>query len=500
MKNLLLIICSVFALNINAQYTKLHDFDSINGSQPMGSLMQATDGMLYGMTSNGGTSNNGVIFKYNPTTSTYTKNLDFATTGTSGSIAGSFSQGTLMQASDGMLYGMSYAGGGVSGGGCGSGGCGVLFQYNPTTNVYTKKFDFADTNGANPYGSLMQATDGMLYGMTNQGGTGGTCIDGCGVLFQYNPATSIHTKKLDFAGTTNGSYPKGSLMQASDGMLYGLMPGGGTSSICWGGCGVLFQYNPATNTYTKKLDFDSINGRGPAGSLMQASDGMLYGMTSGGGASTNCSNIGCGVLFQYNPATNVYTKELDFTGATNGQYPIGNLMQASDGMLYGMSVDGGVSGGSCGSGGCGVLFQYNPATNVYTKKFDFAGTGATIDGSNPNGSLIQASDGMLYGMTSVGGANGKGVLFKFGISSTTAIQTHNQAGVNIFSYGNAIKTNGTIPQGTQLKVINTLGQVVLTTALQNNIETNLPSGIYTIQVIDTMGSIIEIKKCALINN
>ncbi|HEX7413965.1 MAG TPA: PKD domain-containing protein [Bacteroidia bacterium] len=84
--------------------------------------------------------------------------------------------------------------------------------------------------------------------------------------------------------------------------------------------------------------------------------------------------------------------------------------------------------------------------------------------------------------------------------ATMGIQTHNQNSLNIFSYNSAIITNGSIPQGQQLKVINTLGQVVLTTALQNNIETNLPSGIYTIQVIDTLGSIIEIKKCALINN
>ncbi|MHB8261991.1 MAG: T9SS type A sorting domain-containing protein [Bacteroidia bacterium] len=83
---------------------------------------------------------------------------------------------------------------------------------------------------------------------------------------------------------------------------------------------------------------------------------------------------------------------------------------------------------------------------------------------------------------------------------TTDIQTHNQTGVNIFSYGNAIITNGTIPQGAQLKVYNALGQVVLTTAWQNNIETNLPSGIYTIQVINNDGSIIDIKKCAITNH
>ena len=43
----------------------------------MGSLIQASDGKLYGMTSHGGSNGYGVIFSFDPSTSTYTKLKDF---------------------------------------------------------------------------------------------------------------------------------------------------------------------------------------------------------------------------------------------------------------------------------------------------------------------------------------------------------------------------------------------------------------------------------------
>ena len=332
MKTSLLILSIAFCLNANAQYTKLLDFaGAANGSYPYyTNLMQASDGMLYGMTGGGGANNLGVLFQYNPATSTYTKKLDFA-----GATNGSYPNGSLMQASDGMLYGMTEQGGANNNG--------VLFQYNPATNTYTKELDFAGgANGLFPYGSLMQASDGMLYGMTEAGGA-----NGIGNIFQYNPATSTYTNEFDFAAVANGSSPRGSLMQASDGMLYGMTEQGGANSI-----GVLFQYNPATNTYTKELDFGGVtNGLAPYGSLMQASDGMLYGMTEAGGANVD------GNIFQYNPAMNTYTNKLDFAGATNGNNPYGSLMQASDGMLYGMTQKGGAND-------LGVIFKYGLATGI----------------------------------------------------------------------------------------------------------------------------------------
>ena len=69
-------------------------------------------------------------------------------------------QGSLMLASDGKLYGMTSEGG--------SGNVGVIFSFDPSASTYTKLKDFDNTDGASPLGSLMQASDGKLYGMTNK--------------------------------------------------------------------------------------------------------------------------------------------------------------------------------------------------------------------------------------------------------------------------------------------------------------------------------------------
>ena len=74
---------------------------------------------------------------------------------------------------------------------------GVIFEYNIATNTLTNKVDFNFNKGASPDGSLMQASNGKLYGMTNGGGVNGG-FGGYGVLFQYDPVTSTYTKKLDF--------------------------------------------------------------------------------------------------------------------------------------------------------------------------------------------------------------------------------------------------------------------------------------------------------------
>ncbi|HTA63853.1 MAG TPA: choice-of-anchor tandem repeat GloVer-containing protein, partial [Bacteroidia bacterium] len=162
-----------------------------------------------------------------------------------------------------QLWGMTQAGGQYN--------AGAIFKTDGSGNNETVQQSLFLYEGANPYyTNLTQASDGMLYGMTSGGGKN---LDG--ILFQYDPATSTYTKKLDFAGATNGQSPYGSLMQASDGKLYGMTYQGGTNNM-----GVIFQYDPATSTSTKKLDFvGAANGQYPNGSLMQASDGKLYGMT-----------------------------------------------------------------------------------------------------------------------------------------------------------------------------------------------------------------------------
>ena len=133
---------------------------------------------------------------------------------------------------------------------------GVIFSFDPLTSIYTKVRDFDTLNGSHPSGSLIQAGDGKLYGMTNQGG-----LLGSGVLFSFDLLTSTYTKLKDF-GIGSGAYPYGSLMQANDGKLYGMTLQGGLN-----GDGAIFSFDPSASTYVKLMDFDSTNGANPSGKL-----------------------------------------------------------------------------------------------------------------------------------------------------------------------------------------------------------------------------------------
>ena len=363
----------IFSFDLSAAtYTKLKDFDgSSDGGNPYGSLVQASNGKLYGMTTYGGNSGDGVIFSFEPSVSAFTKLRDFGI-----NEDGRYVYGGLMQASNGKLYGMTNEGG--------SSDAGVIFSIDPATFTYTKLKDFDYINGGNPYGSLMQGTNGKLYGMTAYGG-----ISDAGVIFSFDPLTSIYTKLIDF-DYTNGGEPYGNMMQASNGKLYGMTVYGGINDE-----GVIFSFDPSTSIYTKLVDFDYTNGGEPYGNMIQASNGKLYGMTAYGGSSDY------GVIFSFDPATSVYTKLRDFDN-TNGGNPAGRLLLAKDGKMYGMTVDG-------GSGDYGVVFSFDPATSIYKKLKDFENT----DGANPFGSLMQAGDGKLYGMTGYGGIIDAGVIFSF---------------------------------------------------------------------------------------
>jgi uncharacterized repeat protein (TIGR03803 family) len=356
-------------------YEPKYEFDVTHGSNPNGSLMIASDGNLYGMTYDGGVHSKGVLFQYNPTTNVYTKKIDF-----SGISNGSNPTGDLIQASDGLLYGMTSSGG--------VNNKGILFQYNITSNTLTKKLDFAGTtNGAIGYGSLIQANNGFLYGMTSSGG-----INNLGVIFQYDITTSSYLKKIDFNGSINGSYPYGSLMQATDGNLYGMTNAGGLNNS-----GVLFKYDLLVDSFIKKVDFFYGGGRYPFGKLSQDSTGSLYGMTKQGGLND------LGVIFKYDPVANNYIKKMDFAISDNGTNPKGSLFYASDGKFYGMTFAGGVSN-------LGVIFQYNPSTDFYTVKLKFE---HSESGFGPPGVLTLASDGNLYGIAAGGGLYNAGVLFQY---------------------------------------------------------------------------------------
>jgi len=331
---------------------------------------------LWGTTNNGGSTLSGTIFTLDTAGNNYNLEYDWQNL-----TDGKRPHSGLIFGTNEKFYGVTFQDGANFGG--------VLFEYDYVTGIYTKQHDFIDATGSFPEDEVIQASNGKLYGMTGIGGA-----SNFGVLYEYDLSTNTYTNLVDFNGTTQGGGLHGKVVEAPNGKLYGMTSHGGTL-----GFGTLFEYDIPTATLTTKINLDSINsGYHPNGSLMLASNGKLYGMSSFGGITNQ------GLMFEYNYTTNVLTKLLDFT-SVNGSYPQADLYEANNGKLYGLTFEGGLNNK-------GILFEYNIASSTQTTLIDFDGG---IIGANPKGTVMQSSNGKLYGFTNFGGANNKGTVFEYDI-------------------------------------------------------------------------------------
>jgi len=393
----------IFKIQTNgANFATLLDFGAaqvVSGTSPYGSLI--SDGtFLYGMTATGGSANYGTVFKVRPDGTGYITLLEFSGYDNEGTSTGSNPYGSLYY--DGsFLYGMTSSGGAYN--------YGIIFRMKTDGTGYATLNSFdGDTEGGNPYGSLI--SDGTnLYGMTTSGGN-----YGLGTIFQIS--TDNYFNKLhDFAGYDvelgdDGANPYGDLYY--DGTyLYGLAPDGGVH-----GSGVLFRLKTDGSAYSILYDFGSFNGDGgsPYGSLI--SDGtFLYGMTLDGGSE------GEGTVFKIKPDGTAYAKLLDFTwdssGISDGSSPFGSLTYDGT-FLYGMT-----SAGSGTTGNTGILFEIKPDGTGYKKLNDFSGA----TGIRPQGSLLLIGT-TLYGMTQAGGTANDGTIFNYSLTPVATITINSQPG------------------------------------------------------------------------
>ena len=358
-----------------------------------GLTIKAQVPQFLGMTSSGGSDQAGTIFKINGDGSGYqlVRSMPWNNDG--------MPYGSLIKGNDGNFYGMTE----------GTSCCpGALFRLNPITYNYTALINVGTLGLTHPEGSLMQATNGKLYGM----GPYGINNLQYAAIFRYDLNTQNYTI-LHTCDNTTGKIPLGNLFEASNGKLYGIMALGGSNNL-----GIIFSLDTSTNAFLAVHNFDSASGyynNSVSGnvSLIQASNGLLYGMTKSGG-----TNHG-GVIFSFDINTNTYTVLYNFQ-TTTGINPNGRLLLASDGNLYGLTTAGGANNN-------GVVFKFNTSTYAYTDVFDFNGTST---GGAPNGSLIQASDGKLYGTTYGGGTNNTGIVFKYDYTSNVCSVVYNFSAVN----------------------------------------------------------------------
>ena len=406
-----LLFWAVGAIGSSAQtFNTLLSFDVSDGSGP-NALIQGFDGNFYGTTGFGGTNGDGTFFKSTPAGTLTTIYSFCAQT----NCADGERPVTVVQGRDGNFYGVTLIGGLLSCGLSGS-GCGTVFKITSAGALTTLHTFSEGTDGGFP-AALLQGTDGNFYGVT------GSTPKNDGTVFKITAAgalTTLHT----FKGSDGGN-PEG-LMQATDGNFYGTTVNGG------GGLGgTVFKMTPA-GTLTTLVFFSEGGPAHPLAGLMQASDGNFYGTTTNLNAGDPY-----GTVFQMTPSGSlsvIYSFCRRTLNCPGGNDPQATLVQGTDGNLYGTTTLG---GGHNGPSGCGTVFQITLAGTLATlQDFDLT------NGCNPVAALLQDTNGNFYGTTSGGGANSVGTVFSLNMGLGPFVTTNpamGNAGIKVGILGTNLK-------------------------------------------------------------
>jgi uncharacterized repeat protein (TIGR03803 family) len=401
------LFCAWLVLAAHAQtFQTLSTLTGVNGAVPTDTLVQGSDGNLYGTTQYGGAANEGTVFRL--TTAGTLKTL-YSFCSKSNCADGSTPVGGLIQGTDGNYYGAALSGGAF--------GQGTIFKITPSGSL-TTLHSFCSVSkcadGEAPHAGLLQAKDGNFYG-TTQGGPSYN-----GNVFKITPAgvlTTLYTF-CSLSQCADGFSPEGDLIQATDGNFYGTTSQGGGPS----GGGTIFRLTPS-GTFATLYSFCSLanckDGSMPYAALLQGTDGNLYGTTMSGGVTGN------GTVFQLTPSGQLNTlySFCSLANCTDGQYPFGELVEGGDGNFYGTTESGGAkTNGTICVSGCGTLFQITPDGALSTI-YNFCTTANCADGAQPFAGLIQTKSGTFYGTNSSGGTctillNGCGTIFSWSANVT----------------------------------------------------------------------------------
>ena len=426
-------------------FETLHQFDDSDGNNPYGSLVQGSDGGFYettflgGSTPSGTLSGWGTIFRI-ASDGTFISLYSFLQSNSSTDGTQPFAG--LVQGTDGNFYGTTREGGAI--------GDGTIFSITSYGTLATL-FSFNAASGVGPW-NLVEGSDGNFYGTSQSGGTG------YGNIFRITP-NGTFTNLYSFQGS-DGSLPGAGLVSGSDGSFYGTTSYGGTN----GGNGTIFKIAP-DGTFTSLLSFSGVNGTYPSASLVEGSDSNFYGTASGGGAWGN------GTVFRITPG-GALTTLYSFTGGSDGYWPVGALMQATDGNFYGTTSAGGTNGVYARYG---TIFQITPTGRFTTLHLFQAGS----EGRNPQAGMVRGQDGNLYGTTVNGGTNDQGTVFRLVIPPTLQAVT--------LTGGTIMITWGAVPnQAYQLQHITDMTQTNWMSSISSITATSA-----TMTVSNVIGSVTQ---------
>lgn len=410
--------------------------ECMDGADPWGGLVLATNGNYYGTTSDAFWSNNvfpGTVFELAP--GGKFKTLLWFT-----EANGAVPLSSLVQGRDGNLYGTANAGGDYSDG--------TFFKMTLSgelTTLYSfcAKVNCADGEFPN---AISQGRDGNFYGTTLYGGTGAYCTNGtCGTVFKITPGGQL-TTLYSFCSLQNcadGAFPTGNVIQGEDGNLYGATDSGGTGQYCVPSttvytCGTFFKLKPdgvLTTLYSFcSVGVNCLDGSSAYGGIVEGTDGNFYGTTWQGGTNSGRYCSGCGTVYRVTKA-GVMTTIYNFCAESqcaDGFKPLGGLMQATNGLIYGTAYYG---GDAALAGGVGTVFSVNAGMRPFVQPVVNAGKVGTeliILGNNLTG-----SSSVSFG----------GVAATFKVVSSTEITATVPAGaksglITVTTPGGTLKSNG----------------------------------------------------------
>jgi len=321
----------------------LYSFGSQTGDgiQPTSGLVMDSKGNLYGTTEFGGANQTGTVFELSPASGGGWTESVIHTFGPSGKGDGQYPASDLAFDAQGNMFGTTFAGG------ASSFGEGTLYELSPSSNGWTEtilhSFPSSRNDGANPKtGVLVGKIQTHLYSSTTSGGADGTIY-----RLWFNNGQWVEKRINDNSGEQTG----GDLVMDRHLNIYGASNNAGAN-----GTGSLWEmvYHPNRMRSFRLLYSFGADGSGdgthPQSGVIVGADGTVYGTTGFGGANNQ------GIVFALTKSENNQWEEkilYGFTGGNDGGAPVGQLIQDTQGNLYGVGFGGGTHGG-------GVVFEVTP--------------------------------------------------------------------------------------------------------------------------------------------
>jgi uncharacterized repeat protein (TIGR03803 family) len=276
-------------------------------------------------------------------------------------------------------------------------------------------------NISNPTGNLVLGADGAIYGVASPA----TAVTGGLIYRAAVDGSSIET--FYQIENVQARQPAAGLLLASDGNFYGTTRFGSVSEAATTGTvfrltpagelTVIHRFAPATGT-NADLNQINTNGASPETELIEGVDGDLYGVTAAGGpygtgAVFKVAKDGTGFKVLHTFGEDTDTETVGLIRTVDGAAPKGRLLQGADGLLYGTASVGGANGR-------GTIFRIAPDGSGFTVLYEFSETTEdpttalpeNEDGATPIAGLVDGGNGFYYGVTNAGGTDGRGVIFR----------------------------------------------------------------------------------------